>query len=285
MAVGARSLFTEPFQDLLMTVDFLPFPETFFGDDQVLEKEKISLNLLQKKLEQHPQRYAALIVEPLVQGAGGMRMCRPEFMQQVVECCRASGTLVIFDEVMTGFGRTGDWFACLKSQVEPDIICLSKGLTGGFLPLSLTICSDKIYQAFYSDDPHKTLYHGHSFTANPLGCAAALASWELLQQAEPKFRSLEAIHHQHLQHFAHHPKVKNYRVTGTIAALELNQEDRGYLTKVSTYIRKKSLEKGVLFRPLGNVVYLLPPYCITLEELQWVYEKLGEILEELDLRT
>ncbi|MEY2977356.1 MAG: adenosylmethionine--8-amino-7-oxononanoate transaminase [Prochlorotrichaceae cyanobacterium] len=281
MAVGERSIFTQAFDDLLMTVEFLPFPATHWGDEQVTAKEAQALQQLEQRLDQNPQKYAAVILEPLVQGAGGMRMCRPQFVQQVVERCQARGTIVIFDEIMTGFGRTGDWFACLKAQVEPDIICLSKGLTGGFLPLSVTLCSDRIYQAFYSDDPAKTLYHGHSFTANPLGCAAALAGWELMYQAEPRFRSLEAIHHSHLISFQDHPLVDNYRVTGTIAALELKSEQAGYLNSISALIRERSIAKGVLLRPLGSVVYLLPPYCITDEELSWVYRVIHELLEQI----
>lgn len=281
MAVGERSIFTQAFQDLLMTVDFLPFPATYWGDETVEEKEAQTIATLQQKLDQNPDQYAGLILEPLVQGAGGMRMCRPGFLRQVVELCQSRGTIVIFDEIMTGFGRTGDWFACLKAEVEPDIICLSKGLTGGFLPLSVTLCSDQIYQAFYSDDPLKTLYHGHSFTANPLGCAAALASWELMYPAEPRFRGLEALHLSHLQSFENHPRVDRYRVTGTIAALDLKSDRSGdYLTPLSTILRQRSIAKGVLLRPLGNVLYLLPPYCITDAELSWVYEIIYELLSE-----
>jgi adenosylmethionine---8-amino-7-oxononanoate aminotransferase len=282
MAVGERSIFTQAFQDLLMTVEFLPFPATHWGDETVEEKEAQALAMLQHKLAQNPQQYAGLILEPLVQGAGGMRMCRPSFVQQVVHCCQSADTIVIFDEIMTGFGRTGDWFACLKAQVEPDIICLSKGLTGGFLPLSVTLCSDRIYQAFYSDDPQKTLYHGHSFTANPLGCAAALASWDLMYEAEPRFRALEALHLSHLQTFQNHPLVENYRVTGTIAALDLKSDRPGdYFTPISALLRERSIAKGVLLRPLGNVLYLLPPYCITDAELDWVYGIIHELLAEL----
>ena len=281
MAVGERSLFTEPFHDLLMAVDFLPFPETYWGDETVLEKENQSLTQLQQKLEAHPQRYAALIVEPLVQGAGGMRMCRPEFLQQVVRYCQEQGVLVIFDEVMTGFGRTGDWFACLKAKLKPDIICLSKGLTGGFLPLSVTVASEAIYQSFYSDNPAKTLYHGHSFTANPLGCAAALASWDLTLAAENRIQEFEPLHHQHLAPLQGHPLVKNCRVTGTIAALELHSDQPGYLNQISPQIRQRSLEKGILLRPLGTVLYLLTPYCITNAELAWAYQIIHEILDEL----
>ena len=281
MAVGGRSLFTQPFEDLLVEVDFIPFPETYWGDLRVEETERASLNRLEKKLQSNPDRYAAILIEPLVQGAAGMRMCRPEFLQQVVQCCRNWNTIVILDEVMTGFGRTGDWFACVKANISPDIICLSKGLTGGFLPLSVTIATEEIYQAFYSDDLTKTLYHGHSYTANPLGCAAGLASWQLLQLAEPRFRQLEHLHHHYLTAFQNHPLVHNYRVTGTIAALELKSDRPGYFNKISGIIRQKAIEKGVLLRPLGTVIYLLPPYCILDSELELVYRVIMEIISEL----
>ncbi|NJL80413.1 MAG: aminotransferase class III-fold pyridoxal phosphate-dependent enzyme, partial [Richelia sp. SM2_1_7] len=185
-------------------------------------------------------------------------------------------------EVMTGFGRTGEWFACLKSQVTPDIICLSKGITGGFLPLSVTVCSEKIYDAFYSDDPIKTLYHGHSYTANPLGCAAALASLELMVENQPSFSSMEAKHLKYLEELKDNYKVEKLRVTGTIAAMDVvSTEKSGYLNKVSLEIREKSLERGLLLRPLGNVLYIMPPYCITDEELSSVYDSILSILKSI----
>jgi adenosylmethionine---8-amino-7-oxononanoate aminotransferase len=279
MSVGARSLFSEAFSDWLTAVEFLPFPETYIGDTQVIEKETHIITQLEELLEKNPDRYAGIILEPLVQGAGGMRMGRPEFLQQLRRVADQFNILLIFDEVMTGFGRTGDWFACTKAQVEPDIICLSKGLTGGFLPFAVTVCSEAIYDAFYSDDPLKTLYHGHSYTANPLGCAAALASLELMVENEMAFRTMESKHRDHFEALYKNPKVINLRVTGTIAALDLVTDDQpSYLNHIAAQIRQRSLEKGLLLRPLGNVLYLMPPYCITDEELAEVYKGIEAIL-------
>jgi adenosylmethionine-8-amino-7-oxononanoate aminotransferase len=280
MAVGGRSLFSEVFSDLLFDVEYVPFPSTYWGDEQVVEKEAQALSQLQVKLEQS-DRVAAVIIEPLVQGAGGMQMCRPGFLQQLQQLVDRYETLLIFDEVMTGFGRTGDWFACLRAGVSPDLICLSKGLTGGFLPLSVTVCTEKLYTAFYSDNPLHTFYHGHSYTANPLGCAAALASWDLLE-AQTTFQVMETKHWQHLQSFQDHPKLEKLRVTGTIAAMDLiTPEDLGYLNPVSRQIRERAIAHGLLLRPLGNVLYLMLPYCVTDEELTFVYSAIAAILEDM----
>jgi adenosylmethionine-8-amino-7-oxononanoate aminotransferase len=282
MAVGSRSIFSDVFADLLFEVEFLPFPATYRGDDSVLETEAQVLTQLEQKLQHQPDRYAGVIIEPLVQGAGGMRMCRPEFLQQVRRMTRQADVLLLFDEVMTGFGRTGDWFASKRAEVTPDIICLSKGLTGGFLPMSLTVCSEAIYAAFYSDDPLKTLYHGHSYTANPLGCAAALASLQLMHENEAAFRTMEAKHWRHLDALQEYPNLKNCRVTGTIAAMDIITADQpGYLNRVALEVRQQAIERGLLLRPLGNVLYLMPPYCITDDELAFVYEGIAAILKTL----
>ena len=282
MSVGSRSIFSQVFSNMLFEVDFLPFPETYINDSDVEEKEQQVLTILKEKLSQNPQQYAGIIIEPLVQGAGGMRMCRPEFIRNLKKLVEQFDTLLIFDEVMTGFGRTGNWFGCIKSQVTPDIICLSKGITGGFLPLSVTICSEKIYETFYSDDPIKTLYHGHSYTANPLGCAAGLASLELMVENQPKFSSMEAKHLQHFEILRGNPKIEKLRVTGTIAAMNIvNKQESGYLNKVGLVIREKALEKGLLLRPLGNVLYIMAPYCITDEELSAVYQGIDGILKAI----
>lgn len=280
MSVGSPSIFSQVFLDMLFDVDFSPFPETYIGDISVEEKEEEILTCLKEKLGQNPQDYAGIIIEPLVQGAGGMRMCRPEFLRKLQQLVKQFDTLLIFDEVMTGFGRTGEWFPSLKSQVTPDITCLSKGITGGFLPLSVTVCSEKIYDTFYSDDPIKTLYHGHSYTANPLGCAAALASLELMVENQPVFSSMEDKHLKYLKKLQGNSKVEKLRVTGTIAAMDIvNTQKSGYLNKVGLQIREKSLEKGLLLRPLGNVLYLMPPYCITDKELSEVYQGIYDILK------
>lgn len=282
MSVSARSVFTDVFKELLFPVECVPYPVTWRGDSEVEAREAVTLRRLTQLLEQNPRRYAGIIIEPLVQGAGGMRMCRAEFLQALRRLSREHNTLLIFDEVMTGFGRTGAWFACERSGVEPDVIALAKGLTGGFLPLAVTICSEPLYETFVSSDPAKTLFHGHSYTANPLGCAAANATLALLEQSATSFQSLERAHLAHLAELSEHPKLDKIRVTGTIAAMDVKTPDSpGYLNQVAGTIKRKAFERGLLLRPLGNVLYLMPPYCITSEELALAYQGIGAILDEL----
>jgi adenosylmethionine---8-amino-7-oxononanoate aminotransferase len=283
MAVGTRSIFSDVFHDLLFEVDFCTYPDTYEGDLEVIEKEANCLEKIRQNLSLQPNYYAGIIIEPLVQGVGGMRICRSEFLQGLRELTTEFDTFLIFDEVMTGFGRTGADFACNQAQVQPDLICLSKGITGGFLPLAVTVATERIYESFYSDDPTKTLYHGHSYTANPLGCAAALASLELLTQNQPVYSQMENWHRQHLTELAaRYPQLTRLRVMGTIAAIDIvNQSQSGYLNQVGREIRHHAIECGVLLRPLGNVLYLMPPYCITEAELSWVYRQIDKILAKV----
>lgn len=284
MSVGVSSGFFAPFEDLLFEVDVLPFPETWEGDAAVAEKEARCLSALDAYLDRRGDETAAVIIEPLVQGAGGMRMCRAEFLQALVQKLRAAGGLVIFDEVMTGFGRTGDLFACLSAGVTPDLICLSKGLTAGFLPLAATVCRDPIYEAFLDTGFDKAFAHGHSFTANPLGCAAGLASLDLLMKEETRARiaAIEARHRKHMARLAHHPKVTRPRVTGTIAALNVGVEDSGYTAAIGPQLKAFFLENGLLLRPLGEVIYFLPPYCISDSQLDRSYDTLERALTTLN---
>ena len=283
MSAGDRSVFTSVFSELMFEVEFVPYPETWTGDESITQREDAIINQLEEKLSNHPDEYAGIIIEPLVQGAGGMRMCREEFLQKLHWVNRQFDTLLIFDEVMTGFGRTGEWFACRRAQVEPDLICLSKGITGGFMPLAVTVCSDEIYDAFHSEDPMHTLWHGHSYTANPLGCAAANASLELMDDHEESFQNIEQIHQRELELLAGLDRIEKTRVTGTVAAFTLKTDNEdGYLNRVADDIKKKCIDYELLIRPLGNVVYLMPPYCITPEELEFVYERLGELLKGLE---
>ncbi|MEX1011295.1 MAG: adenosylmethionine--8-amino-7-oxononanoate transaminase [Balneolaceae bacterium] len=282
MSAGARSVFSQVFNDLLFEVEYLPWPETWIGDESAGEREDAIIEILESRLEKNPELYAGVIVEPLVQGAGGMRCCREQFLQKIKGSLKQTHTLLIFDEVMTGFGRTGEWFAAERAMVEPDIICLAKGLTGGFLPMAVTVCSDTIYDAFYSGDPLKTLWHGHSYTANPLGCAAALASFELMKESESDFRGMEAIHKEHLLSIATMEQVTRARVMGTIAAFNIqNREGSGYLNPVADLIKSECVDAGLLLRPLGNVVYLMPPYCIEPEELSTVYQKIAQLIKRV----
>jgi adenosylmethionine-8-amino-7-oxononanoate aminotransferase len=279
MSAGERSIFTDVFKDWMFDVEVIPYPETWIGDAERANKEDKVIEHLEGLLAKYPEKYAGILMEPLVQGAGGMRMCSEEFLQKIHWSNRQFDTLLIFDEVMTGFGRTGDFFACKRAQVEPDIICLSKGITGGFMPLSITVSSDEIFESFNSKDPIKTFWHGHSYTGNPLGCAAGIASWKLLKENAPVFKGMEAIHTKHLAKLADHPRLERLRVKGTIAAMDIiNEEEGGYLNSVAAKIKKECIDHGLLLRPLGNVLYLMPPYCVTEDELDMIYEKIEELV-------
>ena len=279
MSAGDRSVFTEVFKELLFDVEFVPYPETWIGDEDKAEKEAAVIEQVEDLLRSDPEKYAGIMIEPLVQGAGGMHMCSEEFLQELHWVNRQFDTLLIFDEVMTGFGRTGDWFACKRAQVEPDLICMAKGLTAGFVPMSVTVASEKIYKAFASKDPMKTFWHGHSYTANPIGCAAALASIKLMHENEPVFSDMEQWHLEHLDKLSDHPKLKRHRVKGTISAIDIVTEgEDGYLNPVANHIKKNCVDHGLLLRPLGNTLYLMPPYCTTKEQLAEMYAGIEELL-------
>ena len=268
MAMGERSLFSAPFDPLLCPVARAPWPSTWWGDPLVAQKEQAALQVLETLLEQPT---AAVILEPLVQGASGMAMVRPGFLQAVEQRVRQAGALLIADEVLTGFGRTGALFACGKAGIHPDLVALSKGLTGGFLPMGVTLASERLYQGFISGDPTHTFFHGHSFTANPLGCAAANASLALLAASPQRYEGFEARHRPHLEALASDPRVERPRLCGTIAAFELKVADPGYLNRTGRVLQRHALERGVFIRPLGQVVYLLPPLCITDSQLAHCY--------------
>ena len=278
MALGDRSLFTAPYDELLFDVARIPWPHTHWGDEGLEQREAEALSQLDRALRTPT---AALIVEPLIQGASGMRLVRPSFLRAVAERVQASGALLIADEVMTGFGRTGALFACQRAGLKPDLMALSKGLTGGFLPMGVTMASERLYRGFISDTPAHTFFHGHSFTANPLGCAAALASLDLLQHNPERYQQFEARHRPALEQISNHPRVKQVRCLGTMAAFELEAGATSYLNPVGRQIQRVCLEQGVFLRPLGNVVYLLPPLSISDTELQRCYDALAAALEQL----
>ncbi|QEY33101.1 adenosylmethionine--8-amino-7-oxononanoate transaminase [Synechococcus sp. RSCCF101] len=277
MALGARSLFSAPFEPLLFEVARCPWPATWWDDGDCNEKEQQALARLDALLEVPT---AAVILEPLLQGAGGMRMVRPAFLRGVQERVSAAGALLIADEVLTGFGRCGHVFASLGAGLKPDLMALSKGLTGGFLPMGVTLASERIYQGFRGEDPRLTLFHGHSFTANPLGCAAANASLDLLEQAPERFAGFEERHRPHLQRLARHPAVRRPRLVGTVAAFDLPVDDPGYLNPRGRAIQAELRRRGVFVRPLGEVIYLLPPLCISDAQLQHCYEALEAALPQ-----
>ena len=265
MSVSGRGLFTNAFRNLLFDVEYIETP-----DEGNLEDIK-------SFVQSHQENIAAFIYEPLLQAAGGMRMYEAKHMDRLLEFVRSQEILCIADEVLTGFGRTGTLFACESLRHPADIICLSKGLTGGFMALGATACSQTVFDAFLSDDRTKTFFHGHSFTANPLACTAGLASLDLLLEKSCLNR-IKEIQNQHAQF------VKNelseiagnifpgIRIMGTILAFELNEGMNEYTNKVGIEIMKKALSSGIYLRPLGNTVYVMPPYCITNEQLRKVYD-------------
>ncbi len=262
MSVSDRSVFTLAFHELLFDVVFLDTPT----------QENISE--LKTIMQQHAAETAAFIYEPLVQGAGGMNMYDPYLLNELLNTAKLNDIICIADEVMTGFGRTGKFFASDYMNKKPDIICLSKGLTGGTMALGVTACTDRIYQAYVNDDAMKTFFHGHSFTANPLACTAALASLDLLEK-ESCLLQIEKISTANIS-FADQLRttelpIKDVRSLGTILAFEIDQGKKEYLNQVSTIITKKALDAGMYIRPLGNTVYIMPPYCILDEELEKMY--------------
>ncbi len=274
MSVGARSVFSAPFDAHLFEVARLPDPS---------DAPAVTLQALDRLLDERGRELAALIVEPLVLGAGGMRMYGAETLRALAERCRADGVLLIADEVMTGFGRTGPLLACTHAGVTPDVLCLSKGITGGFLPLGATVVGDAIFDGFLSEDRARTLFHGHSYTANPLACAAGVASLTLLESgASTAARArIEAAHRRQLDALASHPLVRAPRLLGTIAALDLvdTRASSGYLNPIGRELGAYALEQGVLLRPLGDVCYVLPPYCTTDAELDAVYGVVTRFLD------
>jgi len=285
MSAGKSSGFFDAFKPMMFQVDLAPFPQTWLNRDvsEIEADEKNSLDALDALLEKHEGKIAGAIIEPLVQGASGMKMCRPEFLQKLYGRLNALGIPLILDEVMTGFGRTGKMFAHQKADVTPDIICLSKGLTGGFLPLSVTICKEELYKSFLGENFAKALAHGHSFTANPLGCAAALASLDLFETENTLARitEIEKIHLERITALPIHSKNIKPRVCGTIAALDFPSEKEGYCSETGPKLKNFFMEKGLMIRPLGNVLYLLPPYCITDKELHQAWDAINDGLSQL----
>lgn len=264
MSVSDRSVFTMAFHEKLFEVIFIDAPESAV----------ISYDLPWDEI-------ACFIYEPLVQGAGGMKLYDAAGLDNLIAQCHQHQIICIADEVMTGFGRTGKLFASAYMSNQPDIICLSKGLTGGTMPLSITACNQQIYEAFVHDDLLKTFFHGHSYTANPIACAAALASLDLLLTADCNTQ-MQRIAEQHQQFKAELQQtklpVRNIRVLGTIIAFEIDKGKDEYLNNISTVVTRMVMERGVYLRPLGNTLYLMPPYCITEDELKEVYRVIMEIL-------
>lgn len=277
MSAGARGVFNAAYEPFLFDVARLPFP--------ALGEEQATLDALEALCQEEPA--AALIVEPLVLGAGGMLMWSAQALGEMRRICDRYDVLLIADEVMTGWGRTGSMFACEQAGISPDILCLAKGLTGGHLPLAVTLCRESIYQAHYSKDRTKTFFHSSSYTANPIACAAAIANIELWQDQPvlERIDNLGAMHSQALERFKSDERFANVRQTGTIAALDLVVSDAGYLAEVGPSMQAFFIDCGLLLRPLGNTIYVMPPYCITSEQLDQVYEAIAEAPLVLGLGT
>ncbi|WP_426090454.1 adenosylmethionine--8-amino-7-oxononanoate transaminase [Flavobacterium sp. DSR3-2] len=272
MAASGISFYTQAFQGMFIDVVRIPVP--------VKGKEQESYDALQLIIKN--QNCAGFIFEPLVQGAAGMVMYDPESLDELMRICQKNNVLTIADEVMTGFGKTGKTFATDFLVENPDMMCLSKALTGGTIPMAVTTFTQELFDAFYDDDINKALFHGHTFTANPTGCAAALASLELLQTNEMQANIIR-VNKSHLdfqEHINNHPKVTTTRVLGVIFALEIKTESSAsYYGTLRNKLYDFFIENGVILRPVGNIVYILPPYIITDEQLKKVYQVVENALE------
>ena len=267
MSVSSRSVFNQTFESLMWEVDFIPFPSA--------EQEEDCLKKFESLLTERP---AALIVEPLLQGTAGMRVYRPEFLDRLFALAKKEGVICIADEVLTGFGRTGKPFASHYLQEKPDIMCLSKGITGGTMPFGVTLANKKIVSAFEVPDLDKVLYHGHSYTANPLACAVALASLTLLKESSSRIQELSGMQATFAQRLKERFHLKRVDHIGTIISLELVIEP-GYLSSIRNELYAFFLAHDVLLRPLGNILYILPPYCIETKDLERIYDLIFELLE------
>lgn len=266
MALSARGSYHQHFSTLLPAVTFI--------DPQQLDR-------LENILLQQPEQYCALIIEPMIQAAGGMKFHSAKFLATVASLCHQAGVLLIVDEVFTSFYRTGRCFAFEHAGIKPDLLCLAKGLTGGFLPLAATLTTEAIFNAYYSKDLNQAFLHGHTFTGNPIACAAAIASWELLQQpvTQENISQISKITAHCIQRLSQHEHGTLARNLGTVGAInKKNLPD--YMAGLGPAIRTFAMEKGVLLRPLGETLYAVPPYCISTDELEQVYQVIELILNK-----
>ncbi|WP_277014161.1 adenosylmethionine--8-amino-7-oxononanoate transaminase [Flavobacterium lindanitolerans] len=272
MAASGISFFTEAFRGSLIEVVRIPVP--------VKGKEQESFKALEKLVKTN--EYAAFIFEPLVQGAAGMVMYETFALDKLMAICRENSVFNIADEVMTGFGKTGQNFACNYLENAPDMMCLSKALTGGTIPMAITTFTQELFDGFYNDDVNKALFHGHTFTANPTGCAAALASLELLQSKEMQ-DNIRRVHQKHTEFqkkISSHLRVKETRTLGVIFALEIKTEtSESYYGDFRNKLYDFFINQGIVLRPVGNIVYILPPYIISDKQLEKVYAVVEEALE------
>lgn len=275
MSSGGKSVFNKPYNNMLFDVIHLPYPEN--------GAEKRTIDTFKKVLQEQAGEIAAIIIEPLILGSGGMLMYEPFVIDELYKLAKEHNVFFILDEVMTGFGRTGTMFAFEQTNIVPDIICLSKGLTGGNLPLALTVATKEIYDAFYSKNKAEMFFHSSSYTANPIACAAAAANLDIWAN-EPILDKVKAINKSHLENskrFEENEFVKNVRVLGSILALDIAVENGGYLSDIAIDLYKFYTQNGVLLRPLGNTVYIMPPYCISQNSLNKIYDTIELSIEHI----
>ncbi|RED48771.1 adenosylmethionine--8-amino-7-oxononanoate transaminase [Seonamhaeicola aphaedonensis] len=270
MSVSGLSVYNGPFEEFFITVERIPTPNGTNNQD-VLDKLK---NIIENN------KVAGFIYEPLVQGAAAMKMYDINGLTDILKLCKENNIITIADEVMTGFGKTGSYFASKQLEIKPDIICLSKALTGGLLPMAITSCSQEIYNAFFSDDIGKGLFHAHTYSANPIACTAAVASLELLQSDEIQ-NSIKAIiksHKKFGERIVNHSKVKSIRQTGVIFALDLDIEMERY-GNLRDKLLNFFMDNGIFLRPLGNTIYIQAPYTISQKQLEKIYKTIEQALE------
>jgi adenosylmethionine-8-amino-7-oxononanoate aminotransferase len=284
MSVSEDSVFTRAFTPLLFPVVRAHAPYCYrcpLG----LARASCQIDCLgdlEQRVSEHGDSIAAVLVEPMLQGAGGMIVWPAEFLAGVRRLCDRHGVLMIADEVLTGFGRTGRMFACEHAAVSPDILCLSKALTAGYLPLGVTAATEAVYDAFLTADPGKAFFHGHSYTANPLACAVAIASLKLFRETAvmERVRELEKQLRAGLEPLRALPKVGDVRVIGGVGIVELKGQG-GYFDPIGPRLAAAFLARGLLLRPLGNVVYFMPPYVITEAQTDWALEQIHAVLGNL----
>ena len=272
MSVSGLSVYNGPFEDFLMDIQRIPVPN---GENNNLIAEQLQKIILENKV-------AGFIYEPLVQGAAGMKIHQAEDLDKILETCKKNDILTIADEVMTGFGKTGNNFASDEITTKPDIMCLSKALTAGLVPMSITSCTEEIYTAFLDNDISKGFFHCHTYSANPIACSAALASIELLQTQEiqKNIQSIERNNKAFAEKIENHPKVSSTRCKGVILAIDLNTNSGRYGT-LRDQLLKSFMDEGVFLRPLGNTIYIQPPYVITQEQLEKIYTTIKKVLDTL----
>ena len=274
MSAGGRAVYNKVYEPYLFEVEHIPLPEA--------GKEAESLQRLEDYLNANKDNVAAFIFEPLLLGAGGMKVYSTSTLKAMVDLCRAHGVLLIADEVMTGFGRTGTMFACEQAEFMPDIMCMSKGLTGGFLPMGATLCTEAIYMAFYHKDRAKMFFHSSSFMGNAMACAAANASLDIWDN-EPVMDRINDIAKSHadaVHRFSERGDVTNIRQKGTMIAMDVaDDQGKGYLSQVQPRLYDLFLSQDMLLRPLGNSIYILPPYCIAQQDLDEIYDAIEYVLD------